>query len=1151
MILCFPDFDTFRLVATSTLLSGELVLEAARVHFDQGGRVYLETDGKVTKKNAGELTRLNVTTAKILPEPFEEIIAWMQALDLDRVDAPALSAQAPVLFDLAEASLLAPLVGEMLRLGNDRQGYAAYGDQRLLLRVVGPPYYTVLQSLDPQVTEATRPVAAFTEVAPRVWVQLGFRHPSGERIQVPEDRLLLIRPGRRWTSIENPAFRDIYEVLRFPLTADPTPLQPIAAPEKFDVPLRLIPGNAAETAEFWVLAENGIEALDAFVREADDRLIQRLRFAVSEPQSDGERIIAVRLSSSKLPPPVLNWPEAVAFKPYFKLPNLFVPVGARLHPQLRRDAVRTLLAPDPDRVAWLRPSGSAFVPESMAEESFRPLENWVDYILEANPEPLKAWIAASEFDFEAFVCGDAPAKPRGPDRGAKERPRGKETDGVSPLKPETPASTTSAFPATAAPEKPKDESARRDEWKIERADLQDRFLRLEGGLDEPHRQSLWPALARANCGAGDPAEAAICWVNSLWDRELPAAESVEGWFQTEHADRRTALLPGELDSLLANPNPDRVEVRRFASAVLFLLRPQPVPEWVADRAGPIQLFLETNDSKLPVRAVWLLARELATLAGADVLGLARVRDRILQRLLDSGLNAETDLPFFLRTAGLKDSERVRLVRDQATTLHGLCRTWAVAAPVSLLAIGARDNKQTLPYIDWLFAFALAKLGENTAARNLLERAGPPTEARGTPDPKALTLKHLAEAFRFRVEEALAGKPAAPSLPKEILAGIDHLAAVGKGIANHPHSTAYFAVTRMRQQSTILEPQERADPNAQFLKTGGDDFVRALNRIGDIREPFELARHIRQVYRGGVAGKDPQPLSAVRLRTLHAALPWAFRVGEVFTLELLDLVHDVLRVEPGYEAIADLNRIQGQLLERALFLAGHYDRREVLSRLLDRFVELVGAKPLDQRFELVNFVAGQCLKSLRKLGLRDEIDKLLRRILALVLDGRSVAQVKSRYAARPDQWWRALQTLLALAGGWLTFGNFDEANPILDEARAELLAPHRRTAEPHHKEFPKLAQAYIGAVAQGPSESGITRIAELIRQMDPSRVPVAYTTAPYYSRLHLNIVEEIVLAIVSDEFALGPAGRRWLDEDEYLVRRRIHRDMEEVLRTSRL
>jgi hypothetical protein len=48
-----------------------------------------------------------------------------------------------------------------------------------------------------------------------------------------------------------------------------------------------------------------------------------------------------------------------------------------------------------------------------------------------------------------------------------------------------------------------------------------------------------------------------------------------------------------------------------------------------------------------------------------------------------------------------------------------------------------------------------------------------------------------------------------------------------------------------------------------------------------------------------------------------------------------------------------------------------------------------------------------------------------------------------------------------------------------------------------------------------------------------------------------LVEEVVLAMVSDEFALGPAGRKWLDDDEYLVRKRIHGDMKRGLDRSGL
>ena len=52
-----------------------------------------------------------------------------------------------------------------------------------------------------------------------------------------------------------------------------------------------------------------------------------------------------------------------------------------------------------------------------------------------------------------------------------------------------------------------------------------------------------------------------------------------------------------------------------------------------------------------MRAAWLAALGLHRLAGGDVLGLARARDRLLERLFHTGLRPEQDLPSFLRFSG--------------------------------------------------------------------------------------------------------------------------------------------------------------------------------------------------------------------------------------------------------------------------------------------------------------------------------------------------------------------------------------------------------------------------------------------------------------------------------------------------------------------
>src|SRR5262249_11330158 len=155
----------------------------------------------------------------------------------------------------------------------------------------------------------------------------------------------------------------------------------------------LTTGGPAEGGELWVLRDNPVEELNRFVQNADDQLLHRLAFAVGE--HDGRTSIIVRVRQSKLPPPVLVL-NARAYRPYLKLPNLFLPCGKRLHPPLRRDQVRKLLAEDTSQLVWLLPGeDNSFTPQSLPEDSFRPLADWTDYVFDHEKEALQAWVQAS------------------------------------------------------------------------------------------------------------------------------------------------------------------------------------------------------------------------------------------------------------------------------------------------------------------------------------------------------------------------------------------------------------------------------------------------------------------------------------------------------------------------------------------------------------------------------------------------------------------------------------------------------------------------------------------------------------------------------------------------------------------------------------
>jgi hypothetical protein len=197
------------------------------------------------------------------------------------------------------------------------------------------------------------------------------------------------------------------------------------------------------------------------------------------------------------------------------------------------------------------------------------------------------------------------------------------------------------------------------------------------------------------------------------------------------------------------------------------------------------------------------------------------------------------------------------------------------------------------------------------------------------------------------------------------------------------------------------------------------------------------------------------------------------------------------------------------------------------------------------YEAINKVARECLRGLRKLGLKDEINRFLTQMTDLVVQGKSLPQLRQQAGtAWPD----VLVALLHLAEGWLFFGGFAQAKPFLDEARATISENAKLGRDKGIKplQLTRLVQTYISALGQGPVDEALNRIEELFRPGGLEKLPNSFTTAQYFSRLHLNVVEEVVRSLVSENVTMGDQGRRWLDDDEYLVRRRIHGDMRRLL-----
>ena len=1133
MILKFPDLDTLCLALTSGAVPSAVSQAAAVAGADDRGQMWVEPGAALSRAAQNDLRRLGVQSCKTggAGETFP-VGCWPEILPL-RPDADPLDRleQTPILFETRGQDDLGRLVVEILRLGNDRQGFrwldGSEGEGRGLLRVVGPPYYSLLRAVDRNGDDGPR---AYRERAPRVWIEVGWMHPLADLLKPPAGKLLLLSPPRGRTLIDEAPFRDVYEVMEFALPGAPSAWPEGKLAGKVRAPLTLTAGGSTDAPELWVLREDAVAELNRFVQNADDQMLHRLAFAVGE--REGRAVVVLRVRPSKPPPPELVL-KAEPYKTYLKLPNLFLPAGRMLHPPLRRDVVRKLLAADPAQVVWLAPlDGNAFRPEALSEDAFRPLIDWVDYVLDHEKEALQAWVQAAQFDFEAFICDEdveaKPKKPPAPKRGRKKHDGGgdEESLGGAPFeyvdKTRRPKAEPPAEPEAFAVEKVEPTELQR-----RLRELEERFTAAEGGLDAPERQALWPALADLNHALGQAEEAGVCRMHALWGQEIASEEAAWAWFRDEAAAvpsrpkagswaARLSAAAGpareiaveELDRLLSLPEPATADLRALAAYVLWSMRRESPSKAILKRLETVQRFLESHERVLPVRAVWLA---WSALARGDVLALARARDRLLERLYQDGLRPEQDLPGFLRFAGGAAGGRMRGVGKWLRGLAEKAREWIGRQGVDPLAQVAAPG--TGDYSDLLFAFGLARLGDRDGTQALTARAKADLAERD--DAHMLLFK----GFEYRIRHALEGKPHGGPLPAELMEYLDHLR---KGRRPGEVPGLGYVVDALRRVSRVLEPHEQVDPYLHALLT--DEASRGRAELSALSDRDELAARVDALLR-----KTPKRPLGHRARTpiYYSALDAAPRAGEAFARRMLTEAVENFDDLIGPRDPHDLGNLL-LLLERALFVAAHFDSAEHTRALTPRFVTLLRALHGGPGLRDFDRLAGQAFRGLRKLGLRDEVDQLLTQTAEVVLAGRTPAELDDA----------ALCSLLEVAAGWLHFGRERQAEPILNAARTLLLANAL-----HYQRQTALACAYAAAAGRTPAEEAKKRLAELLERLGNVRDPL--TTHPWYSQVQLRVIEAVVTAAAGDDFALGADARRWLDDDEYLVRRRVHADYRAV------
>jgi hypothetical protein len=1143
--LFFPNVNALRLALLSGLVPPEVSRTPAAAGFDAQGRLWLETAELPPRENLAALARMGVQALGGTGVPTARVSCWAELLPLrPSTDPPP----GPVLF-LVPDRVLAQFVARLRRAHSGPTGIAVTPTDPpgvSWVSVRDAPAALLAESLEPGC-----PAEAFAEQAPGVWARVGWRHPIPDHLPVPPGRVLLIRPPRSLVAVPDRVPSPTTD--EFPLPALPAPARPPAPAVSIPVRLWLSPRPARGRESLWVLDEDAGAAFWDFCDGADERLLRRLDAA---PVGSGEGRRLVVRSTGKKGAPAL--PLAAGFAPEPRVAGLFVPADRQLRPRLRVQELTRVLGLAPGRVVWLETgSDGGVVPHAVEEVAFRPLPELIEYTRPPTGRltveqavqrfPLPGFqppcepLALPEEDADAAPpgVGEARAAAEGVGRepgwiaralrGLVARLR-TVREGSPPAPPQRPH----ANPAPGAERSDRslaspDALLHGHDWAVRRRELEARLFRDLPHLGPTGRAERWADLAGVYSATGNAQDAAVCWMNAVWESPVAPAAWLEHWLAHECRAARLPAGRGALERWLSEPG--RPGVGRVAAAYTALVGSAAAPpaEFVSTLPR-ILVFLDQHFDDLPVRAAWLARLVAARACAGDALGLARWRDRVLARLSDRGPGLDLDEPSFLRFHGTATAEQFQTAREWLVRARESALKWVqdqatggdLATGGGLRSAGLDpETESTAAYAQFMFAWGLGCLGERTRAKDWAGKARKIVARAAGPGVDPAVHAVLGDLFLFRIKEVQEGRPAKAELPADLTARIDRLSESDR-----------YAVNRLREHARILEPLATVRAHrGQDLKVfwGTDLLGERLSVLAARAEHDHVADEAEALLR--LCAENPTTTTVPRI--VLTLLEVAPRLRPAAMTRAIDLLPDALDwLEawlaagpwPDDERSGALVVYQSRMIARAFTGAGAFPA-ELVGPATGALVRRLVAAGDALRLPLLSACA-PAFRCLHRLALHGEAENLVRHLDVRLADGEILTPAPAR---------------LGLAAGWYTAGNEEEAKRFLDEARDRLfLAGNLKDASRTN-----LALAYAETLGFAPSRIAHGRLEELFQRL--GKVKITGATNRYYTLQPLRIVDTVVRAVVTDEFALGSSVRGWLDDDEFLIRSRIHRDLTAVLR----
>jgi hypothetical protein len=1083
-VLRFESEEALRIAITSGLVPTSLVSSPARAWRDGGNAIFVAPLAVADADTLAELGRAGIAQmpdGADAAEPPERVGSWAEIVEVRPTgDVPGDVER--VVFLVPAGESLVDLAGELLRLGCDRLEWRALAGGEFLLRAQSPPYYSLLRAVDGGAGSPHRGARAYVPSPPgqdRVYVELGFGHPLAK----------FLKPERGHSIFVSGRSRQLRCIPDGAYTDIYAILEVSVPLEHADDARPAMPVDAPPKLRVALRLARAATAAAPRLWVLRDRAVSRVEgLLASMPEEAAASVLFAAATIGTRDLMVLRARpgadasleiEGEGYRPHAALPNLFLPCDATLEPPLRRQTIREVLAPEPDVVVWLR----------------RTEGHDGAFVTESLPEsaflPLSEWV-------DYVVDTSAPALVPWIRSTTFDFEAFTLHDAPSPRE-ETPAPRPEERRRTRrepqSPQAARDAGATRPpppEHMAPRTLPEERRVDVVAAAAE-EVAALEREFLSLDVAADHPARRA------LFERMAPCyaalgrgLDAALAWVRVvwevapaECAAARAAWADAESVPLGSPPLQSLLALEAPSPDQVRALAARLIAERgdVAAVAHDASRWLDRHDDPLDSRTAWLARCALSRAVGGDRLALARTRDRLLSRM-HRGLSVQREVPSFLRLAGAgRDSAQVERLAARLESLLARFETTKRRRSAT-----EADPALTAAYVRFVFAYAAARLGRvawSTSLRDAASRAVP------AGDP---VHDYLTQAFGARVAQALDAMPAESPLPAAISGQLDALGKLDR-----------YKVDRVRQCSKVLEPHERLDPIDAYRRGELDPRGPEFAGLRGEADGAVIAKGVAEILARARASEVDE-----RARLLDGVMDF---------FPLLSHERATAHLEAVLESVGEIPpRRRAELLEEALMLAGHFGDERLARRIFSTLEPLVAGASAEGAAEIAPLVGGM-LRTVRRVGLRDEAKRLLVAVQTAAGGGGT----------------SHLVTRLHAAAGLACLGELEATRAVFDEAFAALA----RTLPMAERLV--LTRATARALGFTPTEYAVAGLDLLPTKLDV--VTDSFNTNTHVCLSVLDFMEGIVLGYASDELSLGPAGRRWLDDDEYLVRRRIHRDLE--------